>query len=77
MHLMQDMWDTVREKIYWYFFGSVVVDRHRVDADQDPGPDSNFHVDAYPDPDWHQDDANPQADPTPSFHSCWKIRLFC
>jgi hypothetical protein len=36
-----------------------VVDQHRFDADPDPGP--NFHVDADsgPDPDWHQNDADP------------------
>ncbi len=46
-----------------------VVDRHRFDANLDP--DQNFHVDADqdpgPDPDWHQNDADPQADATPSF----------
>jgi hypothetical protein len=44
-----------------------VVDRHRFDAD----PDQNFHfgADPFPDPDsdWHQNDADPHADPTPSF----------
>jgi hypothetical protein len=49
-----------------------VVDRHRFDADLDP----NFHVDADPDTDWHQNDVNSQADPTPSFThvGTWKIR---
>jgi hypothetical protein len=44
-----------------------VVDRHRFDADPDTVP--NFQVDAGPDPDpnWHQNDADPHADPTPSF----------
>ncbi len=43
------------------------MDRHRVDAD----PDHIFHfgADPYPDPDsdWHQNDADPHADPTQSF----------
>ncbi len=32
-------------------------------------PDPNFHVDADPDadPDWHQNNADPHADPTKSF----------
>jgi hypothetical protein len=40
-------------------------DRHRFNADPDP----NFHVntDPDPDPDWHQYNACPHADPTPSF----------
>jgi hypothetical protein len=53
-----------------------VVDRHRFDAD--PGP--NFHVDADPDPDpdpdWHQYDAYPHADPTPSFTHIGKSNFF-
>ncbi len=36
----------------------------------------NFHVDADPDPDRHQKNADPQADPTPKFYICWKIRNF-
>jgi hypothetical protein len=41
--------------------------RHRCDADPDPNP--NFHFDADPDPypDWYQNDADPQTDPTPNF----------
>jgi hypothetical protein len=43
------------------------VDRHRFDADPDP----NFHFDDNPVtdtyPDWHQNDADPHADPTPRF----------
>ncbi len=37
--------------------------------DDDPDTDPNFHVDTDPDPDtnWHQNDADPRADPTPSF----------
>ncbi len=31
------------------------------DADPDPDPD--------PDPDWHKNDAEPHADPTPKFHT--------
>jgi hypothetical protein len=42
------------------------VDRHCFDAD----PDLNFHNDADPDPyldpDWHQNNADSQADPSPS-----------
>ncbi len=32
-------------------------------------PDPNFHIDSDldPHPDWHQNDANPHADSTPSF----------
>ncbi len=45
------------------------MDRHRFKAD--PVPDQNFHVDADPDrerdPDWHQNNADPHANPTPSF----------
>jgi hypothetical protein len=54
------------------------VDRHSLDADPDPDP--NFHFDADPDPDldpdWRQNDADPLADPTPSFTMLWKIRIF-
>ncbi len=39
------------------------MDRHRFDA----APDQDFHVANDPDPDWHQYDADPHADPTPSF----------
>jgi hypothetical protein len=39
-------------------------DRHRFDAD--PYPDQDFHVDADPDPDRYQNDADCRADPTPS-----------
>jgi hypothetical protein len=41
------------------------VDRHRFDD----YPDPNFHVDAVPDP--NQNDADPYADPTPKFYTCW------
>jgi hypothetical protein len=37
------------------------VDRHCFDADQDSDP--NFHVYADPDPDWHQNDADPHNFP--------------
>jgi hypothetical protein len=40
-----------------------VLDQHRFDADLD----SNFHLGADPDLDWHQNDVYPHADPTPSF----------
>ncbi len=46
---------------------SSVVDRHLFDADPDP----NFHFDAELDPDldpeWHQNNADPHAEPTQSF----------
>ncbi len=32
-------------------YTSVVVDRHRLDADPDSDPDPTFHFDATPDPD--------------------------
>jgi hypothetical protein len=41
------------------------------DSDQnfyfDANSDLNFYFDANSDLDWHQNDADPQADPTPSF----------
>jgi hypothetical protein len=47
------------------FRKSSFVDWHHFDADSDP----NFHVDADPDqdPDWHQHNADPHADPTRTF----------
>jgi hypothetical protein len=41
-------------------------------------PDPNFHVDADPDPDpgWHQNEADPYADPTPSFTHVGKSEFF-
>ncbi len=50
------------------------MDRHRVDAD----PDLDVDVDADPDPDsdWKQNNAHPQADPTPSFKHFEKSQ-FC
>ncbi len=51
---------------------SCVVDRHRYDADPNP----NFLVDLDPDPDWHQNDASPHADPTPSFTHVGKSFIF-
>jgi hypothetical protein len=61
-----------------------VVDPHRFDADLDPNflvdadLDPNFLVDADLVPDRHQNDADPHADPTPSFTNVgnWKIRIF-
>jgi hypothetical protein len=49
-------------------------DRHIVSADLDSDP--TLHVDAVPDPDpdWHQNDADPHADPTPSFTPIEDIR---
>ncbi len=55
------------------------MDRHRFNAD--PDPDSYFHVyadlhpDPYPDPDLHQNGADPHADPTPSFYICRKPEI--
>jgi hypothetical protein len=43
-----------------------VVDRHRFDAY--PCPDPNFSIDANPDSDWHQNDADPHAHPTQVLH---------
>jgi hypothetical protein len=40
------------------------VDRHRFDAD------------LYPDPNWHQNDADPHAEPTPSFIQVGKPKYF-
>ncbi len=47
--------------------------RHRVDAVPDPDP--TFHFDADPDSDRHQNNADPNADRTPSFHKLenWNI----
>jgi hypothetical protein len=41
------------------------VDWHRINADPDPNP--TFHGDAYPDPDWYENNADPHADSTQSF----------
>ncbi len=40
--------------------------------------DPNFDVDAdpYPDPDWHQNDGDPHADPTSSFIHVGKSEFF-
>jgi hypothetical protein len=51
-----------------------VVDRHCFDADSDSVP--TLHVDADPDPDWHQNDAHPYADPSPSFTPVEEVRGF-
>jgi hypothetical protein len=50
------------------------VDRHRLDADPDP----KFHVDADPDPnlDWHQNNADPHVDLSPSFTQVGKSEYF-
>jgi hypothetical protein len=48
-----------------------IVDQHRL-----CGPDPNFHVEAVPDPDWHQNDADPHADPTPSLINVGKSYFF-
>jgi hypothetical protein len=50
------------------------VDRHRLDADPDP----KFHVDADPDPnlDWHQNNADPHVDLSPSFTHVGKSEYF-
>ncbi len=46
---------------------STVVDCHLFEAN--PDPETNFHVDADQDldPDWHQNNGDPQADPIPNF----------
>jgi hypothetical protein len=53
----------------------IVVDRHGFNADPNP----NFYLDAdpYPDLDWHQNDANPQEDPTPSLTHLRKKEKCC
>jgi hypothetical protein len=43
------------------------VDRHRFDANPNPDLNLNLHFDTDPGPDWHHNDADPHADPTPSF----------
>jgi hypothetical protein len=52
------------------------VDRHLFDA----FPDPNFRVQADPDPDpdayWHQDNADPRADPTPCLHTLENPKFF-
>ncbi len=54
------------------------MDRYRCDAE----PDTNFYVDADQDrdpdadPDWHQNDADPHADPTLSFTHVGKSDYF-
>jgi hypothetical protein len=35
--------------------------------EQDPDPNFNFDADPDPNTDWHQNDADPHAYPTPSF----------
>ncbi len=54
------------------------MDRYRFDADLDP--DQNFHVDADPDPerdpDWHENNAGPHADPTPIFKHVGKSEFY-
>ncbi len=56
------------------------MDQHCFDAD--PDLNLNFHVDAAPDPDpdpgpvWHQNDADPHANPTPSFTHVGKSYFF-
>jgi hypothetical protein len=47
------------------FLEDSVLDRHRSDAD--PEPNFYFDADPNPDPEWQQNDADPHADPTPSF----------
>jgi hypothetical protein len=47
-------------------------------SDADPDLDPNVHVDADPDPDpdWHKNEADPHADPTPSFTNVGKKITF-
>jgi hypothetical protein len=49
-----------------------VVDRHRFDA----APDPTFHFDSDPDLDWHQNNADPHADPIISFTQVGKLGIF-
>jgi hypothetical protein len=44
---------------------TIVLDQHRFDADWDPDP--NVHCDVYPDPGRYHNDADPLANPNPSF----------
>jgi hypothetical protein len=46
---------------------SSVLVRHRFDADSDRDPTLYFDADPNPDPDWHQNNADPHADPTSSY----------
>jgi hypothetical protein len=48
--------------------------RHRSDAD--PDPNFYFDTDPGPKPERHQNDADPHADPTPSFTHIGKPELF-
>jgi hypothetical protein len=50
-----------------YVQDTSVADRHRVTADLDPDPNFHFDANLESDPDWHQNDAVPHADPIPSF----------
>ncbi len=50
------------------------MDKHRFDADTDP--DHNFHCNAGPDPDWHQNEADPHADLIQCFAHIRKSELF-
>jgi hypothetical protein len=43
--------------------------------DADPNPNFHFGADPDTDPDWHQNDADPHADPTASL-TPWKIGNF-
>jgi hypothetical protein len=49
------------------------VDLYCFDSDSDTDP--NFHFDAGPDPDCHQNDADPYADPKPSFTRIRKYKI--
>jgi hypothetical protein len=60
------------------FFCSVIVNRFV--ADPNPDPNSIFMPIQVririTDPDWHQDDGDPHADPTPSFILVGNYRFF-
>ncbi len=51
-----------------------VVNRHRFDADPDLDP--NLYVNADPDPNWHQNEADPHAYPTQSLQMLEKKNTF-
>jgi hypothetical protein len=53
-----------------------VVDRHRFDADPDPNFLADADPDLDPDQDWHQNDADPHANPTPCFTHVEKSIFF-
>jgi hypothetical protein len=55
---------------------TIVLDQHRFDADWDPDPNVHCDVDPYPDPGRYQNDADPLANPAPSFTYVGNKNLF-